>query len=138
MADVFSKADRSIIMRKVKSNGNKSTEEKLIMYFRHYQISGWRRHYPVYGHPDFVFLDRHVAVFVDGCFWHGHNCRNTRPKDNQEYWAKKRMHNIEHDNDVTKRFINRSWTVIRIWECELNKKNEETLKAKLEPLLREK
>lgn len=71
MADVFSKAKRSQIMQRVKSSGNKSTEEKLIQYFSERNITGWRRHYNVKGHPDFVFLDKHIAIFVDGCFWHG-------------------------------------------------------------------
>ena len=135
MADVFSKEDRSGIMRKVKSSGNKSTEIKLIQYFNDHHIMGWRRHYSVKGHPDFVFMDRRIAIFVDGCFWHGHDCRNTRPADNAEYWEKKRNRNIEHDHAVTAMFAQRGWTVIRIWECELKKKNAEILDEKLQPLI---
>lgn len=134
MADVFSKEDRSEIMRKVKSSGNKSTEIKLIQFFKAHRITGWRRNYQVQGHPDFVFLDRHIAIFVDGCFWHGHDCRNTRPAENTEYWEKKRRRNIEHDRAVTAMFEQRGWTVIRIWECELMKKNSETLNNKLKEL----
>lgn len=104
MADVFSKEKRSQIMQRVKSSGNKSTEEKLIQYFSEWNITGWRRHYNVKGHPDFVFLDKKIAIFVDGCFWHGHDCRNTRPSDNAEYWNKKRERNIRHDNEVTALF----------------------------------
>lgn len=89
MADVFDKDQRSQIMQKVKSHGNKSTEMKLISVFSANGISGWRRNYPVKGHPDFVFLKEKIAVFVDGCFWHGHDCRNTKPADNKEYWDKK-------------------------------------------------
>ncbi len=135
MADVFSKEDRSGIMRKVKSSGNKSTEIKLIQYFKSHRITGWRRNYQVKGHPDFVFLDRHIAIFVDGCFWHGHDCRNTRPADNTEYWEKKRRRNIEHDNAVTALFEQRGWTVIRIWECALKKKNADLLDEKLRVLM---
>lgn len=135
MADVFSKEDRSGIMRKVKSSGNKSTEIKLIQFFKSHHITGWRRNYKVKGHPDFVFLDRHIAIFVDGCFWHGHDCRNTRPADNTEYWEKKRRRNIEHDRTVTAMFEQRGWTVIRIWECELKKKNADLLDEKLRVLL---
>ena len=123
MSDVFDKNTRSDIMRKIRSKGNKSTEIKLISLFQTYGIHGWRRHYPVKGHPDFVFLDSKVAIFVDGCFWHGHDCRNTRPEDNKEYWAKKRERNIAHDRAVTILFQNRGWTVLRIWECELKKEN---------------
>ena len=117
MADVFDGKKRSEIMKKVRSRNNKSTELKLIQVFSENSIKGWRRGYPVKGHPDFVFLDKKIAVFVDGCFWHGHDCRNTRPADHAEYWAKKRERNIRHDKEVTAMFEQRGWRVIRIWEC---------------------
>lgn len=130
MADIFDKDKRSEIMKKVHSKNNKSTELKLIQIFKENNIHGWRRNYKVKGHPDFVFLNKKIAIFVDGCFWHGHNCRNTKPKDNQEYWDKKRERNMKHDKEITEYFENRRWTVIRIWECELkNKKALEKLKC---------
>lgn len=86
----FQKAERSKIMQRVKSSGNKSTEEKLIQYFTERHITEWRQHYNVKGHPDFVFLDKHIAIFVDGCFWYGHDCRNMRPSDNADFWNRKR------------------------------------------------
>ena len=135
MADIFDKQQRSQIMRKVKSSGNKSTELRLISVFKENNISGWRRNYAVKGHPDFVFLKMKIAVFVDGCFWHGHDCRNTTPSDNKEYWDRKRQRNIQHDREVTAIFEARGWTVIRIWECELKKKNAEILMKKLESLI---
>lgn len=122
MSDVFSKDERSRIMRSVKSKNTKSTELTLLKVFKENHITGWRRTYPVKGHPDFVFLDKRIAIFVDGCFWHGHDCRNTRPSDNAEYWRNKRERNIQRDKETTKYFQNRGWTVIRIWECELKKK----------------
>ena len=134
MADVFDGKKRSEIMKKVRSRNNKSTELKLIQVFSENSIKGWRRGYPVKGHPDFVFLDKKIAVFVDGCFWHGHDCRNTRPADHAEYWAKKRERNIRHDKEVTAMFEKRGWRVIRIWECELKKKNRELLLRKIESL----
>lgn len=123
MSDVFDKSARSEIMRAVKSKDTKSTELVLIKLFKESHITGWRHSYNVKGHPDFVFLEKRIAIFVDGCFWHGHDCRNTRPSDNAEYWAKKREKNILRDREVTARFESRGWTVIRIWECELKKKN---------------
>ena len=130
MADIFDKAKRSEIMKKVRSKNNKSTELKLIQIFKENNIHGWRRNYKVKGHPDFVFLNKKIAIFVDGCFWHGHDCRNTKPKDKQEYWDKKRERNMKHDKEITEYFENRGWTVIRIWECELkNKKALEKLKC---------
>ena len=135
MADVFDRNKRSDIMSKVRSNNNKSTELKLIKIFEENNIKGWQRNYPVKGHPDFVFLNKKIAIFVDGCFWHGHDCRNTRPSDNAEYWAKKRERNIKHDKEVTEMFEHRGWTVIRIWECELKKNNREQLLEKLQQFL---
>ena len=119
MDDIFEKTKRSEIMRKVRSSKNLSTELRLISLFRSSKITGWRRNYRVKGHPDFVFPAQHLAVFVDGCFWHGHECRNIHPKENQEYWENKVNHNILHDQEINMRFIKRGWTVIRIWECEL-------------------
>lgn len=135
MADVFSKSKRSQIMKCVKSSGNISTEMKLIQYFNAHHITGWRRHYKVKGHPDFVFLRKRIAIFVDGCFWHGHNCRNTRPTEIAEYWDKKREKNIQHDKEITELFEARGWMVIRIWECELKKKNSNILEEKMRPLM---
>lgn len=125
MADIFDKSKRSAIMQKVRSKNNKSTELKLIDLFKRNNITGWRRNYKVKGHPDFVFLNKKIAIFVDGCFWHGHDCRNTRPSDNAEYWDKKRERNILHDRQITNLFENRNWTVLRIWECELKKSNQQ-------------
>ena len=116
-------------MRQVKSSRNKSTEIKLIKYFKKNGIKGWRRNYKIFGKPDFVFITSKVAIFVDGCFWHGHNCRNTKPKDNKEYWDKKIDRNIQRDKQVTKHLERIGWTVIRIWECEL--KDENKIKEKI-------
>ena len=132
MADIFDKKKRTEIMGKVRSNNNKSTELKLIQVFAEYNITGWKRNYPVKGRPDFVFLKKKIAVFVDGCFWHGHDCRNTRPSDNAQYWEKKRARNIKRDAEVTLLFEQRGWSVIRIWECELKKANRAKLLEKLE------
>ncbi|MCL2773361.1 MAG: very short patch repair endonuclease [Oscillospiraceae bacterium] len=121
MADVFSKEKRSEIMRKVKSNKNKSTELKLLQYFKDNKITGWRRNVKLYGKPDYVFPKKKVAVFVDGCFWHGHDCRNTHPKDNEDYWTKKIARNKNRDIEVTAHLEKLGYTVIRIWECDIKK-----------------
>ena len=103
----------------------------MIEIFHSHGIKGWRRNYPVKGHPDFVFPNQRIAIFVDGCFWHGHDCRNTRPKQNEEFWEAKRERNIAHDKIVTEKFSGRGWVVVRIWECELKKKNLHLLLDKL-------
>ena len=126
MADVFDSQERSDVMRQIKSKRNKTTEIRLIEIFKQNNVTGWKRNYPVKGHPDFVFLKWRVAVFVDGCFWHGHDCRNTYPATNKEFWQKKRDRNIKHDQEITELFENRGWTVVRIWECELKRKNYES------------
>lgn len=125
MADVFDPQKRSNVMRQIRSKKNKSTEIRLIEIFKKNNITGWKRNYPVRGHPDFVFLKCRIAVFVDGCFWHGHDCRNTRPETNKEFWQKKRERNIKHDQEITELFEKRGWTVVRIWECELKRNNYE-------------
>lgn len=135
MTDIFNKNKRSDIMRKVHSNGNKTTELRLIEIFKQYNISGWRRFYKVKGHPDFVFLEKKISIFLDGCFWHGHNCRNLTPQNNKEYWEKKKNRNIYHDKEITNLFEKRGWTVLRIWECELKNRNIDiTMKKILEKL----
>ena len=135
MSDIFDKRTRSEIMRSVKSKNTKSTELALIKLFKENHITGWRHNYNVKGHPDFVFLNKRIAIFVDGCFWHGHDCRNTRPADHAEYWAKKRPGNIQHDKEITLMFEKRGWTVVRIWECELKKKNLPQTKERILSLL---
>ena len=127
MSDVFDKETRSRIMRSIKSKGNKSTELKFTEYLKEFRIKGWRRSYKLYGKPDFVFLKSKTAVFIDGCFWHGHDCRNTKPKTNEEYWRKKIERNKERDKEVTEHLRSKGWRVIRIWECQLKKKNKNQL-----------
>lgn len=128
MVDTFSKAKRSEIMSAVKSKGNKSTEIKLIEIFKEHHIKGWRRNYKLLGKPDFVFPRLRVVVFADGCFWHGHNCRNVKPANNAEYWQRKIQRNVERDERISKELERRNWRVIRIWECEIHKKNVEKLR----------
>lgn len=121
MTDTLSEKQRSEIMRAVKSKGNKSTEIRLIKLFKLHRITGWRRNYKIIGHPDFVFPKNRVVVFADGCFWHGHNCRNVTPSNNAEYWKKKITKNVERDILITKLLTEKGWKVIRLWECEIKK-----------------
>ena len=136
MSDVFSKEKRSEVMKAIKSKNTKTTELKMIQIFKELKISGWRRTYPLIGKPDFVFPKKRIVVFVDGCFWHGHDCRNVTPKENSDFWDKKRDYNRAHDKEVTKTLIAKGWNVIRIWECELKKKNRENLYRKLDFLIK--
>lgn len=123
MADVFSAKKRSAIMRRVLSVKNRSTELELISLFRRKGIKGWRRNCKLYGSPDFVFPVAKIALFADGCFWHGHNCRNTKPKTNREFWSNKIKRNKNRDKKVNLYLRKLGWQVIRIWECAIKRKN---------------
>jgi len=130
MTDTFTKRERSQIMRAVKSKGNKSTEERLIHLFKENGIKGWRRNAELPGHPDFVFPNQKVAVFADGCFWHGHNCRNVTPADHADYWQKKIQRNMARDRRVTRELKKMGWAVVRIWECQIRRGEIRKFKAK--------
>lgn len=121
MADTFSKEERSKIMRLVKSSRNQSTEIALINHLRVNKITGWRRNYRLLGKPDFAFPSKGIVLFVDGCFWHGHKCRNTKPNSNKDYWDKKIKRNRTRDKKVNHALTMKGWTVYRIWECEIKK-----------------
>lgn len=135
MSDVFTKEKRSAVMKAVKSRNTKTTELKMMEIFKELHVIGWRRTYPLIGKPDFVFPKKRIVVFVDGCFWHGHDCRNVIPNNNAEFWNAKREYNKRHDEEVAKTLEEKRWAVIRIWECELKKKNRELLLKKITPLL---
>lgn len=84
----------------------------------------YRVHYKALpGTPDIAFVGRKVAVFVHGCFWHGHvGCRKaTVPKTNRWFWLRKLSENRNRDRDVVKRLTNMGWRVAEVWECELRR-----------------
>lgn len=121
MADVFTKAKRSDVMSRIRSSGNRDTELRLIALMREYGITGWRRNAPAFGRPDFVFPAARIAVFVDGCFWHGCPRHATKPANRAAWWAVKLARNAERDGEVTRALRKSGWRVIRIWECALNR-----------------
>lgn len=120
--DVVSPQKRSQIMSSVRGYGNVSTEISLARIFMDLGLSGWRRRLPIQGKPDFVFKKKRVAVFADGCFWHGHKCRNTVPKTNSMFWRKKIATNKARDLKVNRLLRAEGWHVFRIWECAISKK----------------
>jgi len=107
MADVFNKAKRSEVMSRIRSRGNKDTELALVKLFRRNKITGWRRQVAIRGRaalprrqspateprrpthfrvrPDLIFSKLKLAVFVDGCFWHGCPKHATQPKNNRAF-----------------------------------------------------
>jgi len=109
-------------MSRVRSTGNQTTEKRLASLLREAGLTGWRRHQFLPGRPDFVWPKIKVAVFVDGCFWHGHDCgRNVTPRTNAEAWREKIEGNQGRDRKTTHRLRQEGWKVIRIWECQLAK-----------------
>ena len=116
MADIFTKAKRSEVMARVRSRGNAATELRLIAIFRSHGITGWRRNRPVFGKPDFVFPVERVAVFVDGCFWHGCPRHYNAPASHAAFWRRKLVANRTRDRLVTRTLTRAGWKVLRIWE----------------------
>lgn len=111
---------RSENMRAIRSTRNATTEKRLISLFLRHRVRGWRvRPEDVAGSPDFVFPERRVAVFVDGCFFHGCPKCGHIPKTNRAYWRAKIDRNRRRDRDVARRLRRLGYSVVRIWECEL-------------------
>lgn len=130
MADVFSKKKRSLVMAAIRGGGNLSTEWKLRARLISHGITGWRINATdKIGKPDFVFDKKRVAVFVDGCFWHGCRlCRNI-PTSNRKFWAKKINANRNRDRKVTRSLKKTGWRVVRIWEHEIKQNSEKSLRT---------
>lgn len=119
MTDVFTRKKRSEVMSRIRGRGNRATELRLASLLRANGITGWRRHAKMMGCPDFTFPAARLAVFVDGCFWHGCPRCYQAPKQNAAFWRRKIDRNRARDRGVVRalRFMN--WRVIRIWECRL-------------------
>jgi DNA mismatch endonuclease (patch repair protein) len=115
--DNVSRLVRSRTMAAVKSTGNRSTERVLRARLVRSGVRGWRMHArDVAGCPDFVFDAAHVAVFVDGCFWHGCPSCHRPPSSNQEYWTRKVARNVARDRRNARALRSGGWTVVRVWE----------------------
>jgi DNA mismatch endonuclease (patch repair protein) len=121
MTDIWSPQKRSEVMSLIRGKGNKETEHALLTLLKQNKITGWRRHLPLPGKPDFAFPKEKVAVFVDGCFWHGCPKCYTRPKTNRKFWDKKREDNMARDRRVDRQLRREGWKVIRIWQHSLQK-----------------
>jgi DNA mismatch endonuclease, patch repair protein len=127
MADFLTRAKRSALMSTIRSRGNKDTELVLARLLRRYGITGWRRHQEVVGKPDFIFRKVRLAVFVDGCFWHGCPKHSHWPETNRGFWREKFSRNKTRDRLVVRTLHSRGWRVLRIWEHELARKKEKRL-----------
>lgn len=108
---------RSRVMASVRSKGSRSTEQRFQSLLEEAFIKGWRANPDgVRGNPDFVFDDAKVAIFIDGCFWHGCQTHCRMPANNADYWVKKIDRNISRDKEVNKLARQAGWKVLRFWE----------------------
>jgi DNA mismatch endonuclease (patch repair protein) len=121
MVDSLSSEQRSRLMRRVKKSNTKP--EMIVRQLLH--ARGWRYRLHVKslpGTPDIVFPSRKAALFVNGCFWHGHICRLGRlPSSRPEFWVPKIEANRLRDQRKTDQLLAAGWRVMTIWQCSLNK-----------------
>lgn len=119
MADVFAPDKRSAVMRAVKSRD--TTPEIAVRRVAHAQGLRFRlNRSDLPGKPDLVFPSRRAAIFVHGCFWHGHDCvRGSRmPATNRDYWRAKIGRNMARDRASLAALKKLGWRAVVIWECE--------------------
>lgn len=121
MADNHSKEVRSMNMSHIRSTNSKPEEiVRKYLFSKGFRYRKNVRSLP--GTPDIVLKKYKAAIFVNGCFWHKHNCpRFVWPSSNQEYWRPKILGNVERDNRNISLLRDLGWNVIVIWECELKK-----------------
>jgi DNA mismatch endonuclease (patch repair protein) len=117
MSDNLKPDDRKRTMQAVKSKGTK-LEKRLFALLAGMGIRGWKKNVGnIAGKPDVAFPDQKIAIFVDGCFWHGcPYCRRKLPKTNRKYWKRKIEHNVELAKSYNEQLMGEGWSVIRIWE----------------------
>lgn len=134
MTDVYSAEKRSAVMRRVK--GRDTTPELKVRRLLTALGARYRLHRKdLPGKPDIVMAGRRRAIFVHGCFWHGHDCaRGARvPKANRDYWLAKVGRNREQDTASRAALEAAGWRIETIWECEM--KDEAALRERLAALL---
>lgn len=120
MTDIFSKHKRSEIMSRIKSRRT-SIEERMAALLRKSDIRYRRNVKTLPGEPDLVIPDGRIALFVHGCFWHGHKgcARGKLPKSNTVYWREKIERNEKRDRRAARLLRKKGWHVMTIWQCKL-------------------
>lgn len=129
LVDTVKKCDRSRIMSRIRSEGNRSTELFLRALLVRNAMRGWRvRPAGVLGKPDFVFTKERIAIFVDGAFWHGAPGFNRFPKSRIEYWKPKIEGNRRRDKLVSSSLRHKGWAVLRFWDSDLRDNSSGVIK----------
>ena len=139
MADNHSKEVRSINMSHIRSTNSKP--EEIVRKYLFAEGFRYRKNVKkLPGCPDIVLPKYKTVIFVNGCFWHKHDCpRFVWPSSNQDYWRPKILRNVERDNQSCKELESLGWKVITVWECELKKKVlEETMRKIIQQIVSEK
>lgn len=132
MADVLSGEQRHKCMSHIKSKDTKpEVLVRRFLFANGYRFRLHRKDLP--GKPDIVLPKYKVAIFINGCFWHGHkDCRfATIPVNNREFWKSKIEGNVERDQINIAKLENLGWHVIEIWQCQLKPKNKDLTLKKL-------
>jgi DNA mismatch endonuclease (patch repair protein) len=119
MTDIYSHEKRSAIMSRIRSRDTepekvvRATLHRLGLRFRLVAAD-------LPGRPDIVLRSRRTVVFVNGCYWHGHECAKgrSRAKANAEFWAKKIGDNLIRDRKNYRLLRSQGWRVVVVWECE--------------------
>lgn len=124
MADNHSKEVRSKNMSHIRS-ANTKPEEKVRKYLFSKGLRYRKNVRKLPGCPDIVLPKYRAVVFINGCFWHKHDCgRFVWPSSNEDYWKQKITRNVERDQQNYQALQSAGWRVFIIWECELKKKVE--------------
>jgi DNA mismatch endonuclease, patch repair protein len=131
MADIFSVKKRSLIMAGVKTK-NTAPERKVKSVLKRLRIKYRSNVASLPGKPDLVLIDKRVALFVNGCFWHLHkNCSKAKlPSTNKAFWRNKIISNVHRDKNVSVALKRLGWKVITIWECKTKSHKIEALLMK--------
>ena len=153
MTDTVSRKVRSQIMSRIRGTGNERTDKAVASMLRKARIKGWRRHVVIRlppttsamsvasdgtkfkprVRPDFVFPKQKVALFIDGCFWHGCPRCYTAPKSARAFWKRKVVTNRERDRYQTAALKKLGWRVVRMWEHQISDKPEPVALRRFSP-----
>lgn len=137
MSDNLQPEDRKRTMQAVKGKRT-AVERRVFSMLAGLGLRGWRQNaIDVLGKPDVVFDRQHIAIFIDGCFWHGCPiCKRKLPKTNRAYWARKINRNKQLARLNNRALRRGGWTVIRVWEHEIGgKQNLDRVRIKMTSLL---